>query len=45
MIRALEGHRYVMLKDEQKWRKFDHQSVQSVYAVRGKPEIEVMNLT
>ncbi len=42
VIRALEGHRYVMLKDEQMWRAFDHQSVQTVYTVRCKPEAEVM---
>lgn len=36
VIKALEGHKYVGLKDEQYWRAFDHQSVQTVYAVRGK---------
>lgn len=36
VIKALEGHKYTMLKDEQYWRAFDHQSVQTVYAVRGK---------
>jgi ABC-type branched-subunit amino acid transport system substrate-binding protein len=36
MIKALEGHKYTGLKDEQYWRAFDHQSVQTVYAVRGK---------
>ena len=34
VIRALEGHRYSLLKDEQEWRAFDHQNVQSVYLVR-----------
>lgn len=34
LIKALEGHRYSLLKDEQYWRQFDHQNVQSVYAVR-----------
>lgn len=36
VIKALEGHKYTGLKDEQYWRAFDHQSVQTVYAVRGK---------
>jgi branched-chain amino acid transport system substrate-binding protein len=31
-----------LLKDEQQWRDFDHQSVQTVYAVRCKPEVEVL---
>lgn len=39
---ALEGHKYTFLKDEQYWRAFDHQSVQSVYAVIGKPQAEVL---
>ncbi len=42
VIRALEGHEYQRLKDKQTWRDFDHQSVQTVYAVRGKPEQEVL---
>lgn len=42
VIRALEGHAYTCLKDEQTWRDFDHQSVQTVYAVRCKPEAEVL---
>ena len=33
VIKALEGHKYTSLKDEQKWRAFDHQSVQTVYLV------------
>jgi branched-chain amino acid transport system substrate-binding protein len=41
VIRALEGHEYQLLKDKQLWRTFDHQSVQTVYAVRGKPVAEV----
>ncbi|MFH1998679.1 MAG: substrate-binding protein [Planctomycetota bacterium] len=39
--KALENHRYTLLKDEQYWREFDHQSVQTVYAVRCKPASEV----
>jgi ABC-type branched-subunit amino acid transport system substrate-binding protein len=42
VISALEGHKFTSLKDEQKWRKFDHQSIQTVYAVRCKPEAEVL---
>ena len=34
LIKALEGHTYQLLKDPQSWRDFDHQSVQTVYAVR-----------
>jgi len=41
VITALEGRKYVGLKDEQYWRKFDHQSVQTVYAVKVKPAAEV----
>ncbi|HEX5676540.1 MAG TPA: ABC transporter substrate-binding protein [Alcanivorax sp.] len=40
--RALEGHSYTLLKDEQQWRAFDHQNVQSVYAVRIKARDKVM---
>jgi ABC-type branched-subunit amino acid transport system substrate-binding protein len=42
LIKALEGHSYRLLKDQQQWRAFDHQNVQSVYAVRVKPRAEVM---
>lgn len=42
VIRALEGHRYTLLKDEQEWRAFDHQNVQSVYVVRMKPREDVI---
>ena len=41
VVRALEGTSYSLLKDEQQWRAFDHQSIQSVYAVRCRPEAEV----
>lgn len=37
VIRALEGRHYQLLKDEQIWRDFDHQSVQTVYTVRCNP--------
>ncbi|HIJ81248.1 MAG TPA: substrate-binding protein [Desulfuromonadales bacterium] len=41
VILALEGRKYIGLKDEQYWRKFDHQSIQTVYAVKVKPAAEV----
>lgn len=43
VIKALEDHHYVGLKDEQYWRKFDHQSVQTVYAVKCKKASDVKN--
>ncbi|MBU0984964.1 MAG: branched-chain amino acid ABC transporter substrate-binding protein, partial [candidate division Zixibacteria bacterium] len=33
---------YQLLKDPQEWRDFDHQSVQTVYAVKCKPQAEVL---
>lgn len=42
LIKALEGHRYNLLKGEQEWRTFDHQNVQSVYVVKVKPRDEVL---
>lgn len=42
LIKALEGHRYRLLKGEQQWRAFDHQNVQSVYVIKVKPRDEVM---
>ncbi|GBL56946.1 substrate-binding protein [Pseudomonas citronellolis] len=42
LIRALEGHRYALLKGEQYWRAFDHQNVQRIYAVKVKPRSEVL---
>ncbi|MBA4392833.1 MAG: branched-chain amino acid ABC transporter substrate-binding protein [Desulfobacca sp.] len=41
VIKALEGHKYTLLKDEQTWRPFDHQSVQTVFAVKCKNAAEV----
>lgn len=41
VIRALEGHEYALLKDKQVWRAFDHQSTQTVFAVRCKPSAQV----
>jgi len=42
VIKSLEGHEYTLLKDKQYWRKFDHQSVQTVYLVKCKPEADVL---
>jgi len=42
VIKALENHKFTLLKDEQMWRSFDHQCVQSVYVVKCKPAIEVL---
>jgi hypothetical protein len=42
VIRTLEGHRYTFLKDEQYWRDFDHQNIQSVYVVKIKPRETIM---
>jgi ABC-type branched-subunit amino acid transport system substrate-binding protein len=42
VITALEGHSYTFLKDQQTWRAFDHQSIQTVYAVKCKPQVEVL---
>ncbi len=41
VIKALEGSKYTALKDEQYWRPWDHQSVQTMYAVKCKPAAEV----
>jgi len=43
VVKALEGHTYTLLKDPQTWRDFDHQSVQTVYAVKCKPQTEVLS--
>jgi ABC-type branched-subunit amino acid transport system substrate-binding protein len=45
VITALEGHSYIGVKDVQYWRKWDHQSVQTVYAVKVKPASEVKKST
>ncbi len=41
VIKALEDHKYIGLKDEQQWRGFDHQSIQTVFAVKCKKPDEV----
>lgn len=42
VIEQLEGHTYTLLKDQQQWRSFDHQNIQTVYAVKGKPRPQVI---
>ncbi len=34
VINALEDHTFSLLKDEQMWRSFDHQNVQTVYVIK-----------
>ncbi len=41
IIASLENYKYTSLKDEQQWRGFDHQSVQTVYVVTCKKSEEV----
>ena len=41
IVKALEGHRYQILKAAQVWRAFDHQSTQTVYTVKCKPASQV----
>ncbi|MFH1999298.1 MAG: ABC transporter substrate-binding protein, partial [Planctomycetota bacterium] len=43
VIRALEGHRFTLLKDEQEWRDFDHQNMQTVYLVRCRNAADVLS--
>ncbi|MDX9856557.1 MAG: substrate-binding protein [candidate division Zixibacteria bacterium] len=42
VVAALEGHTYQLIKDAQTWREFDHQSVQTVYAVKCKAQADVL---
>jgi ABC-type branched-subunit amino acid transport system substrate-binding protein len=42
LIRALEDHRYTLLKGPQQWRAFDHQNMQSIYAVRVRTRSQIM---
>ncbi len=42
VIKALENHKYTSLKDEQQWRAFDHQSVQTVYTVKCRSAEDVL---
>jgi branched-chain amino acid transport system substrate-binding protein len=40
--KALSNYRYHLLKDQQVWRSFDHQNIQSVFVIRGKKRADVM---
>jgi branched-chain amino acid transport system substrate-binding protein len=42
VIKALEGHPFQLLKDQQVWRALDHQCVQTVYLVKCKQASEVV---
>lgn len=42
LVKALEGHRYRLLKGDQEWRAFDHQNLQTIYAVKVKARAEVL---
>ena len=42
LIKALENHRYQLLKDPQQWRAFDHQNAQTTYVVKVKTRAEVL---
>ncbi|MCP4353075.1 MAG: ABC transporter substrate-binding protein [Desulfobacterales bacterium] len=42
VIRSIEGHKFTLLKDEEEWRKFDHQNLQTVFLVKCKPRAEVL---
>ena len=42
LIKALENHRYQLLKDPQEWRAFDHQNAQTMYVVKVKARAEVL---
>ena len=42
VVKALENHKYTLLKDAQQWRGFDHQSIQTVYLVKCRKEPEVL---
>ncbi len=42
IVKALEGHTYQLLKGPQTWRALDHQSVQTVYMVRGNGQGTVL---
>jgi branched-chain amino acid transport system substrate-binding protein len=41
LIRVLEGHTFVGLKDQETIRTWDHQTIQSVYVVRGRDAKEM----
>ncbi|MCP4691114.1 MAG: ABC transporter substrate-binding protein [Desulfobacterales bacterium] len=40
IIKALEGRKFTLLKDEEEWRNWDHQAISSVFIVEGKSKSE-----
>lgn len=40
VIKALEGHKFTLLKDQEEWRDWDHQAISSVFIVQGKSKSE-----
>ena len=40
VIKALEGHKFTLLKDQEEWRSWDHQAISSVFIVEGKSKKE-----
>jgi len=45
LITAFEGSEFLFLKDTEVLRDFDHQSVQSVYVVRGAKPDEIPDMS
>ncbi|MEW5737052.1 MAG: substrate-binding protein [Thermodesulfobacteriota bacterium] len=43
IILGLEGHKFVLLKDEEIWRAWDHQCMSSVFILKGKSPKKVQN--
>ncbi|MBU2622967.1 MAG: substrate-binding protein [Proteobacteria bacterium] len=40
VIKALEGRKFTLLKDQEEWRDWDHQVISSVFIVQGKSKSE-----
>jgi len=40
LIKALEEHKFTLLKDQEEWRDWDHQAISSVFIVQGKSKNE-----
>jgi ABC-type branched-subunit amino acid transport system substrate-binding protein len=40
VIKALEGRKFTLLKDQEEWREWDHQAISSVFIVQGKSKVE-----
>jgi len=43
VVKALEGHRFTLLKDEEYWREWDHQCVTSCVVLEGKAPDQMKN--